>query len=233
MEDLIALRKYFHSETQSVIGSENESYRMWWSTELLRWSSVTMRRECNTRTPSNTCSVPEKRGELQIGWLSKALEENLHVQLPNFNHVLGSTTVYSCNGEWWIVLWGQCIFPKTVVMVMVLTNMQFENYFSYYRFTVFSLQSAHSKDNEFCCLGFVVMAIWHISSGYSIHIILQWTELITFLLFYRQQFLIVIFETANHSIIQIQLRPSGRTAPVRLTKNKNEWNEKQIKYLQN
>ena len=146
----------------------------------------------------------------QIGWLSKASKENL--QFPNFNHFLG----------WWVVLWGQCIFPKTVVMVMVLTNMQFENYFSYYRFTI-SHYSQHSRDNEFCCLGFVaVMAIWHISSGYSIHIILQWTELITFLLFYQQQFLIVIFEKASHSIIQIQLRPSGRTTPVRLTEKRGK-----------
>lgn len=166
----------------------------------------------------------------QIGWLSKASKENL--QFPNFNHVLGSTTVYSCNGEWWVVLWGQCIFPKTVVMVMVLTNMQFENYFSYYRLTI-SHYSQHSRDNEFCCLGFVaVMAIWHISSGYSINIILQWTELITFLLFYQQQFLIVIFEKASHSIIQIQLRPSGRTTSVRLTEKKKLMKRK-TKYLQN
>ena len=43
---------------------------------------------------------------------------------------------------------------------MVLTNMQFENYFSYIlQIHRFSLQSAHSRDNEFCCLSFVVMAI--------------------------------------------------------------------------
>ena len=127
------MRKHFNTEIQNVIGSENESYGMWWSTELLRWSSVTMRRECNTRTPSNTRSV-QKSKENEPDRLSKASKENL--QLPNFSHVLGSTTVYSCNGEWWIVLWGQCIFPKTAVMVMVLTNMQFDNYFSHYRFTV-------------------------------------------------------------------------------------------------
>ena len=46
------------------------------------------------------------------------------------------------------------VFPKTAVMVMVLTNMQFDYYFSYYRFTV---SPAHSRDNECinCCLGFI------------------------------------------------------------------------------
>ena len=85
--------------SEIVIGSENDDDRLSFYGEV-HW--VTMRRECNTRTPSNTCSVPEKRGEwTKLNRVSKASKENL--QLPNFNHVLGSTVVYSCNGEWWIV----------------------------------------------------------------------------------------------------------------------------------
>ena len=85
--------------SESVIGSENDDDRLSFYGEV-HW--VAMRRKCTTRTPSNTCSVPENRGEwTKLNRVSKASKENL--QLPNFNHVLGSTVVYSCNGEWWIV----------------------------------------------------------------------------------------------------------------------------------
>ena len=42
---------------------------------------------------------------------------------------------------------------------MVFTNMQVRKLFQLLQIHRFSLQSAHSRDNEFCCLGFVVMAI--------------------------------------------------------------------------
>ena len=161
----------------------------------------------------------------QIGWLSKALKENL--QLPNSNQVLGSTTVYSCNGE--LCCEVSVYFLKPQVMVMVLTNIQFENCFSYYRFTVSHYTHTVKVETSNALMTSILVLLPRLYlDGYLVYIIrtLDTHNFTVNWIYYFPSFWSATVFNSNYKagkatgIIQIQPRPSGKTTPARLTEKR-------------